>query len=394
MSDVDFDDPATFRGQLQRGRGIAVRRAPGEREAADAVYECVIDDPRWDRQTEDRDDHLAGLIVTLDLSLGPVERHLVAFDDDDPWDIHLLLNVLAALTVAGRKDASGVLRHYALGGKHWNSALCALHFDAPREVPGLWNDLVDEVLAQRSDEELRAVVDRGDDDWMRSLLGRRPRIERFYDQDDVSPDPAKIPGAEFRNWLRTLSEVPRDDLVRSVTTGRQRRWALEELGRRGDEIVLDLVEDPSLRNAAGYLPGSGKALGDLGTAAVPRARGWLSGDESMRRLGVGVLAASGDHTDVPVLMAALRLAFEDDDEWCAAESPAEGLGRLQVAEAAPLLLEAWERTVHSYARGSFLNAMQGCAPQLAETLADEGLDDCESAVRGASRAITGRSTAA
>jgi hypothetical protein len=100
-----------------------------------------------------------------------------------------------------------------------------------------------------------------------------------------------------------------------------------------------------------------------------------------------VLATHGDHTDVPALMSALRRAFDDDSQWCSAETPASGLGRLQVAEAAPLLEAAWQATIHSRARASFLTALQSCAPQAAEAMAHEGLDDCEPTVQETARAV-------
>lgn len=391
---VDYDGPATFRGQLQRGRGIAVRRAAGEPQAGDAVYECVIHDPRWDRQTEARAAYLAGLVRRLGLPLGPIEGRLVAFDDDDPDEIWLLLDVLAELALDGHEDAAGVLRRYIAEGRHWGAAISALAYAEPQGRAGTWVDLVVDCLGHRSDEEFRELVEHGDDGWMRSLAERSPRIRDFYDRTGWPSEQERVSNAAFRDWLRTINEVPSERLLQRVAsrdgTG---RWALVELGRRQDAIVLDLVEDPSLRNPAGWLPGASAALEHLGTDAVSRARGWVSGSPPLAELGIKVLAAHGDHTDIPALMAALTRAFDNADLWCAAERPAEGLGRLRVAEAAPLLIAAWETTVHSYGRKAFLTALHDCAPHAAEAaefvkaveaikaIAEEGLDDCESGVR-------------
>lgn len=238
-----YDDPTTFVGQLQRGRGIAARRALSEPHAGDAVSECVINDPRWDRQTDSRDTYLAGLVQTLDLPLTPIEGHLVAYDDDDPEDINLLLDVLALLTSAGREDAADVMRRYMANGRHWNAALNALAFAESLNMPAAWDDLVDEVLASHSDHELQDIVDNGDDSWMRTLFESRPRIQGFYDQGGQSPGLAQSAGDGFRRRLRAIGDVPRNELLQHVeqATG-WRRSALEELGRRHDEIVLDLVE--------------------------------------------------------------------------------------------------------------------------------------------------------
>jgi hypothetical protein len=99
-----YDDPAAFRGQLQRGRGIAWCRASAEPGAGAAVYECVINDPRWDRQVEQRDSYLAGLIRQLGLPLTPIEQHLNTFGGEDAEGVALALQVLALLPFAGRPD--------------------------------------------------------------------------------------------------------------------------------------------------------------------------------------------------------------------------------------------------------------------------------------------------
>jgi hypothetical protein len=198
---------------------------------------------------------------------------------------------------------------------------------------------------------------------------------------------ARADAADFRHQIRTIADVPRNTLLQQIVQGTRRRWALEELGRRRDEIVLDLIEDPNLRNRAGWIPGAPQALHHFGAAVVPRARLWLSGEDAMAELGLRVLAAHGDHADIPVLMSALHRAINDDDLWCFAEIPAQGLGRLRAAESVPLLHAAWEKSVHSHARGPFLTALRSCAPQVTEAVADEGLDDCEPTVRKIAHAI-------
>lgn len=385
-----YDDPRSFRGQLQRGRGIAFREARNRARAGEAVYECVIDDPRWDRQAESRDTYLADLIRTLGLPLTPIEEHLTAFDDDDPDDIGLLLSVVAELAAAGHDDAIGVLRRYVTGGEHWSAALAALVFAESADVLGVRDQLIDEALGCRTDAELEKLVDDGDDEWMQPALERHPRLQRFHDKSEESPEQRRAEAiASRRRLVQSMADTPRDELLRQVAhePGR-RRWALEELGRRGDQTVLDLVEDPGLRTMAGWIPGARQALKHLGAAAVPRARQWLSGDDLLAALGLRVLADAGDRRDVPGLISALERAFNDDDLWCAAETPAEGLGRLQVAEAAPLLLAAWEKSVHSFARRRFLPALHSCAPRVAESVAAEGLDDCEPSVRDIAREIS------
>ena len=378
----DLDDPSTFRGQLQRGRGIAFRRAQSLATAADAVYECILDDPRWDRQTEARSAYLAALLRTLNLPLAPIEEHLSAFDDDDPDDIGLLLDVLAESATAGSPDAISVLRRYVRDGKHWSTMLNAVLYSEPIDAPGVLDELAADALACRTDAEVRQAIDDGDDDWMHADRTRRRWVERSRAKGEPN---AMV--AVRRERLQAMAALSRGDLLETAAqSSGQRRWALEELGRRGDQIVLDLVEDPSLRNSAGAMPGAARALKHLGAPAVPRARLWMS-DPAMAPLAIDVLAALGDQPDVPALTAEFQRAFDDDDLWWHAETPAEGLGRLRVSEAAPLLRAGWERTVHSHARAPFLTALHRCAPADAQDLADEGRDDCEPAVREVAAAI-------
>jgi hypothetical protein len=80
-------------------------------------------------------------------------------------------------------------------------------------------------------------------------------------------------------------------------------------------------------------------------------------------------------------------------DWCSAEIPARGLGRLKAGQAAPGLAAAWQGTVHSLAREAFLKGLQGCAPRIAESFAEEGLYDCEPSVQRLARAPRPRMTA-
>ncbi|MEV7027861.1 HEAT repeat domain-containing protein, partial [Kitasatospora sp. NPDC093558] len=122
----------------------------------------------------------------------------------------------------------------------------------------------------------------------------------------------------------------------------------------------------------------------LGSAAVARARAWTgSSDGTLRQLAAGVLSGSGEQEDSPYLLDLLTKAVDAED-WCAAETPARGLGRLGTTEATDALVCAWESTIHSYARKAILKGLRGCAPAAtADGFTEEGLDDCEPGVQDA-----------
>ena len=377
---ISYASAVTFRGQLQRGRGIAARRAPAERGADAVVYECVIRDPRWDRQTDDRAGYLAGLIRDLDLSLAPVEQHLATFDGEDAEGVGLALDVLALLPLAGRRDAAPIVWRYAARGKHWQTVLESITGSgAWQKFPELWDGLGADIAASHDDDQLKDAI------WVAepwaTFARSQPRIRRLLEEARALQRPTR-PVGRPPGWQQKMRGAPIEALLAAVAAGGpERRRALAELGRLGEDLVLDLAEDPGLRNAAGWIPGMSPALRSLGPTAVQRARRWAQGADSMlAQFGEQVLAEHGQDRDIPVLLAALQHAA-DDQEWGAAEVPARGLGRLRAVQAAGALASAWENTVHSRAREAFLDGLRGCAPQTAGTFAEEGLYDCEPTVR-------------
>lgn len=176
---TDYDSPTTFRGQLRRGRGIAVQRAATEPDAAEAVYECVFEDLRWDRPCDERGSYLAGLIHRLDLSLTPIERHLDGTEDVDSAE-HTF-GVLALLPFVGRADAVSVLRRYAVEGRHREAALDAIDDSGACKLPGLQDGLAADVAAAYSDDQLAEAMSFNGHLW--TMLGAsQPRIRRILDE--------------------------------------------------------------------------------------------------------------------------------------------------------------------------------------------------------------------
>ncbi|WP_156325923.1 hypothetical protein [Nonomuraea sp. SBT364] len=339
----------------------------------------MITDTRWDRQVDRRDSYLAGLIGRLSLPLAPIEQHLFDHDGDDDEPVELALQVLALLPWAGRGDAATILRRYAVEGRHWSSALEAIGGSGAMRLPGLWDGLADDVVAVRDHAQLAEAIWCDAEPWT-TFARSQPQVRRIVEELRASRSHRPV-GPHLRS---DLGDAESGELIRLVTAGGSaRRWALQELGRRGDSIIFEFAADPGLRNAAGWTPGVPQALRHLGTVALPQARAWVgSGDDTLVAFGEGVLAEVGDRSDAPVLLAALRRAFASE-EWCAAELPARALGRLGVREAADELVALWESTVHSLAREAFLAGLQGCAPQEAARIAIEGLDDCEPTVQQA-----------
>lgn len=104
--DDDLADAGSLLGQLQRGRGLGAQRALDAPGAVSLVLGCVADDPRWDRQTEERADYYAGLL--LDLHVPAARLGVVVDDPEARWT--LAFDVLDSMARRGSPDANAMLR--------------------------------------------------------------------------------------------------------------------------------------------------------------------------------------------------------------------------------------------------------------------------------------------
>lgn len=215
MDEFAFADPGSLAGQLERGRGVAVRRVVAAAGAAEVVYRCVVEDSRWDRKVEERDSYLAGWIIRLGLPVAPLERHLSAATDAE--DIWLCLEVLGQLAFAGRWDAAELLRRYALDGRFWSDAVEAIGLSGSWKLPGVLDGLADGVAAGHSDADLAAAVG-SYEPWL-SFARSQPRIAELVDARPTRRRPITGSG--------DLTDVygDTDALMRHVYAcgGRQRR---------------------------------------------------------------------------------------------------------------------------------------------------------------------------
>ncbi|MEV4516746.1 hypothetical protein AB0K00_48315 [Dactylosporangium sp. NPDC049525] len=269
------------------------------------------------------------------------------------------------------------LRRYVTGGRFWRWTVNGMWEDGG---PAMCAGLEPVVLARACDEELRDAVDGDWGPWS-AWAEASPRIRAALDAQRADWDRARARSSPVPS-RQSLRQEASARLVAAVERGGAGRgFALEELGRRRDPVLLDLAENVVLRNAFGTVPGLGAALDALGVVALERARGWAGGgDAVLAHRAVGVLAGHGTMDDVPVLLGALTAAAEER-AWCAAETPARGLGRLGVAAAVPALRFLWAETTHSYARADYLAGLRGAAGPAAADVLDEAVDDCEAGVR-------------
>src|SRR4051794_6097499 len=106
---ADAADPL---GKLQRGLGSGYLWAlDADRSVAAALLvHCVFNDPRWDRQLDDRDDYHATLALDIGLDLQPLEGWLRDSADDDGETAQDVIAVLGRMAIRGHAEARRVLR--------------------------------------------------------------------------------------------------------------------------------------------------------------------------------------------------------------------------------------------------------------------------------------------
>jgi hypothetical protein len=126
------------------------------------------------------------------------------------------------------------------------------------------------------------------------------------------------------------------------------------------------------------------ALDRLGSRAVPAARGWAADTgHPLCWTAFRLLAAYGEATDAPLLVAGLDWLDSRADDRCGYHELVTGLARIGgpvAATAVPRLRRLWF-SPHSYERPSYLRALVTLDPAGAERLVVEGLWDCETDVR-------------
>ena len=192
-------------GRLQRGRGDSARRAASVPGVDELVYDCVRNDPQWDRQVESRALYYARLMVDLELPVEPITDHL--FDpadqsDPDPWRTRLAIEVLAELVKLSRREAALPLKRYAREGGNGIDALFALvELDDLALLDGM-----DEVaIARCDDEDLRMLASSGGSaiqvwaTWLPRIENRcalRPActtLAKWLWNATISSAPARLP---------------------------------------------------------------------------------------------------------------------------------------------------------------------------------------------------------
>ena len=276
------------------------------------------------------------------------------------------------LGTAGDREAVTAVRDYVRDGPRWVDVLETAAAGWPR---AWWDDLADTARRRLTPDDRRTLW-WGDEPWS------------SWAQDHAwatRPPSDRPPGRSRPHRDRTTGDLLallRDHDVPPAVKTR----VLFEIARRDPQpALLDLAETLVLGTPPRRpVPGLLRALAPLGPRTADHARRWSADpDHPLAPTATRLLAAHGDHRDVPLLLSTLERPPGQD--WCGYDVAADGLARLAGTSADRRAVRAlerlWSETPHSYERAAYLNALVALSPTPPEHLLVEGLWDCEERVR-------------
>jgi hypothetical protein len=430
---ADATDPL---GKLQRGLGAGYLWVlDADRAVAHALLmHCVFNDPRWDRQLDDRDDFHATLALDVQLDTGALELWLRDSDEDDADTTNDVLGTLGRMAVRGHEDARRVLREYVAYGRFWPRAIerligddDALHAGTPwpEVVGGLDAVLVERFATHDALAEALSGLDPRERPWTmwsvenrriarafaleqrgggatataaggsskrRAVRGERPQGRR-RPREMSTAELLQI--AEDSRWTQIADELAARtaaaDVEQLVAAANDPavpmcRAAILALGRQGRREVLEIAEQATSHTQRGKLQGAVALALEAMPLSQTRhlAHDWLtSGDWARRRKAAGMLATWAEDEDLQPARRALsdELDLGLDGDVYVIGSLSEALGRCGVHGPFEELHRAYEQMPYSYGRRYIVSALAASDPTFSGDVAVECLWDCEAETR-------------
>ncbi|MFE3259289.1 hypothetical protein ACFXPS_24670 [Nocardia sp. NPDC059091] len=383
--EADWAEPDSLLGMIQRGRGAAYAAALGQRElAAEYVIGCIVDDPRWDHQVEQRGWLYATLVAELGMDLrllrAAYARPVDASGDSDAW---LAVRVFELLARRGVLGTVAELRRYLRTGRDFDLAFGTLvpFFEHP-EAEGL----LEEALGAADDEQLRRAIEWGQDSsagpwpvWRRASA-RIDRVisdvERKRARPPTGPSgPATRDAAERERILRVAAE---SGLVQEISPAgiTDEHWE-GVLWDVAPAVVAEGAATPAVRVAVRR---------QLGRLRSPRALVWARAhadlDSSIGGAALSLLTDIGEKSDAPRLFDYLEAAHGGGNDYIYDQcSLVDVLARLDYVPAVPVVEAIFDSTVYSYLRIRCAEALSRLSAEFPRGRAVECLTDCEERTR-------------
>lgn len=436
-------DPESLLGMLQRGRGkgyLAALEAARE-TVCPLLFECVTNDPRLDKQLEEREGYYGSLILATGMSLEPFrsyQRQNDSQDDCPDWSMSLLLWTLSYLA-DDKQDAAAleILREYVSYGQKWENVLRVL---ADADTPTALGQTV-AILCHRINSDagiLAQFKNAVQDNWKsygwsdengraeckfflpicepwKTICARNKEFAALFAgvgiAYDRSPAPEKesnecCPGdlsleelfarvdesncIRFWRWLpEKVSPEDEDYLLGQLATGNPQHMilAFRGLGHLGTRRAFDAVRsyieasENADRKVRRY---AFEAIEEMpASLTLDLARQWFRRREWYLHVPAGgILERHAALEDVPLLIEALRTPETIQCEDSRLSSALRTMTRFNGIGPIPELEQVFCRVPDCYWRYEAANAMEVTAPvEFASKYAFECLWDCHSDTR-------------
>jgi hypothetical protein len=426
---VSVPEEQTRLQMLQSGRGNGYRAAlAAGKPAVDEVVDCVVTDPRWDRQVENRDDYYAKLLLVLGGDVEPIVASILSSPAEaEASACWLPIGVLAQMARRGHAAAAASLALLIRRGRKWRECFDALEaaggqaliasLIAPHDVEHLLMEVGSEEVA-----EAARLLDAPWDSWAKSLpalrfiaLARNRRTRepkpfsgplgwiahrlRAPDRTDSTErmtvadllEAATKPGPTrpIVDALLRLDDPAAGRAIRAAAaqgSPRERAVALHVLAKQG---CVDYVGDAKAFLLAQTKQSSKTEQQVLRTGYVryleampprltlPLAREWLSAPWPLSYAAEQLLSRHATPDDRTLLEEAGAAALPARDMYRLC-SMIEGLGVIGAPESLPFLRVAYEQAPYSFARRRALECLRVFSEQNAvRDLVLESLWDCE-----------------
>ncbi len=426
---ADADSP---HGQLQRGRGAGYLWALREDPAVvhPLLLDCIVRDPRLDRQIEVRADYYAALVLQTRPPLDQVDTYLRASGRVESWydgPGHTLA-VLGALVARGYRPAAPILRDYAWYGEELYTALAELG-QASEPVMSLveLSNLIDErcpddqsitdqtwgdcdyepwISLRKTSPRIDAALTSGErqsETRVRERLLKEAEMDQQYAGMSVS-ELITAAGGNGRYYRGVGAAVSKkvtvadfDLLVKAVSDRTNDRWsrvaALAGLERLADERALPVLlaifesDDTSMAENTVYR-GARKALFALPPEMIlDLMRLWFEdGHSVMKHCAQLFLRTHGTVADVDrarrALAAVVQEARSGEEDHYLAIAMLDILARFPERVSYSEVEDAFVQAQHSWTRRWAIDALiEIDRDRFARGLAVECLWDCEPRVR-------------
>jgi hypothetical protein len=382
---------------LRQGRGDGYRAALTG-HAVDDVLACVLDDPRWDRQVEARDEYYAALLIRLDADVSVIRDMLTSDQEREESDVWLPIGVLSQMARRGHLQASQAL-NAAVRGRWGRACLDALG--------SIGEDLVGRVLTPAAVSAFAGNADPGDladavahvaapwRAWAVEVTAVRFVLETagIREARPMSGPVGWIaPALRIQEQQRKIDPALTNAAIFALAKSdtRLRVAALRVLGERG---CIDYVGEAETflsaqaatqRNAesnawrSGYL----RYLEALPSAVtLERGRAWFTQPWPLGLAGRQILARHATLDDRLMLedVGAAALTADDMYRLC---SCVDGLGSIGSEESLPFLFTIYSEAPYSYARRGVVRALTAHSDDVAaRDRLLEALWDCEGGSR-------------